>query len=432
MVTKSLKTLEKMKVLLRGSGKMGQILVCAAAAALSFRPTTVGAAFSIDKKFKNKDTNNACIMTEDKTYRKIMVDPDQFGSKCFDTATKIVSVPVPEAAGNREVIVRLTTAGVQASDIVQMSGGYGRLSTEKPAKNAASGVQPGDTGCEGVGIITALGEGVDPAEWPVGQPVAFFGYGVAFREVTILPVADLLKVPTATPEWTALPVSALTAAGGLEIMGKIQNFTAANPASVLVTGAAGGTGHIAVQWAKAMYGARVAGTCGSAAKADMLISLGADVVVNYRTSPNVEEELGKAFPGGFDIVYDGVGGRIGDVGRRLLSPTGVFIGIGSVSEDYSNSKGPDSENKLETKKIGVKEGQTEKFFFMPAAAKMFGRAKWDDVIARTVDSIATGKVRVVLDKESEKYSGIEGVYLAQQHVRTGHNIGKIYASFPRD
>jgi len=321
---------------------------------------------------------------------------------------------------------------VFCSDIVQMSGGYGRLSTEKPAKNAASGVQPGDTGCEGVGIITALGEGVDPAEWPVGQPVAFFGYGVAFREVTILPVADLLKVPTATPEWTALPVSALTAAGGLEIVGKIQNFTAANPASVLVTGAAGGTGHIAVQWAKAMYGARVAGTCGSAAKADMLISLGADVVVNYRTSPNVEEELGKAFPGGFDIVYDGVGGRIGDVGRRLLSPTGVFIGIGSVSEDYSNSKGPDSENKLETKKIGVKEGQTEKFFFMPAAAKMFGRAKWDDVIARTVDSIATGKVRVVLDKESEKYSGIEGVYLAQQHVRTGHNIGKIYASFPRD
>jgi len=114
MVTKSLKTLEKMKVLSRGSGKMGQNLVCAAAAALSFRPTTVGAAFSIDKKFKNKDTNNACIMTEDKTYRKIMVDPDQFGSKCFDTATKIVSVPVPEAAGNREVIVRLTTAGVQA------------------------------------------------------------------------------------------------------------------------------------------------------------------------------------------------------------------------------------------------------------------------------------------------------------------------------
>jgi len=54
------------------------------------------------------------IMTENKTYRKIMVDPDQFGSKCFDTATKIVSVPVPEAAGNREVIVRLTTAGVQA------------------------------------------------------------------------------------------------------------------------------------------------------------------------------------------------------------------------------------------------------------------------------------------------------------------------------
>ena len=53
-------TLEKMKALSRGSGKMGRTLVCAAAAALSFRPTTVGAAVCIDKKFKYKDTNNAC------------------------------------------------------------------------------------------------------------------------------------------------------------------------------------------------------------------------------------------------------------------------------------------------------------------------------------------------------------------------------------
>jgi len=372
-------------------------------------------------------------MSEVKTFRKIMVEPDQFGSKCFATATKIVTVPVPAAAGKGEVIVQMTAAGVQASDIIQMSGGYGTLSKEKPARVATSIVQPGDMGCEGVGIITALGEGLDPANFPVGQPVAFFGYGVAFREVTILPVESLLKVPTATPEWTALPVSALTAAGGLEIVGKIQNFTAANPASVLVTGAAGGTGHIAVQWAKAMYGARVAGTCGTAAKADMLTSLGVDVVVNYRTSPSVEEELRKAFPGGFDIVYDGVGGRIGDIGRRLLSPTGVFVGIGTVSQDYSGTKGPDSKNNLETKEHAtLKDGQTEQFFFLPAAVHMVGRAKWDDVISRTVAALVTGKVRVVLDEESKQYSGIEGIYLAQQRIRTGNNIGKIYSSFPQD
>jgi NADPH:quinone reductase-like Zn-dependent oxidoreductase len=274
---------------------------------------------------------------------------------------------------------------------------------------------------------------VDPAEWPVGQAVAFFGYGVSFREMTVLPVASLLKVPTATPEWTTLPVSALTASGGLEVVGKIQNFAPPNaPASVLVTGAAGGTGHIAVQWAKAMYGARVAGTCGTAAKADMLTSLGVDVVVNYRTSRDVEEELRAAFPSGFDIVYDGVGGRIGDVARRLLSPTGVFVGIGSVSQDYSGTKGPDTDNAIGAGAgtTGLKEGQSETFFFMPAGPQMVGQAAWDDIVARTIDAMATGKVRAVLDEECGEYVGVDGVYKAQERMRKGLNVGKIYASFP--
>lgn len=363
------------------------------------------------------------------TYRKIMVQASLFGSKDFAAATRVVTVPVP-SAGPGEVVVRLAAAGVQASDVIQMSGGYGTLATEKPATNATGAVQPGDTGCEGVGIIVHTGEGVDLGEWPVGQPVAFFGYGAAFREVTVLPVASLLKVPTATPEWTALPVSALTAAGGLEVVGKIQSFAAPATASVLVTGAAGGTGHMAVQWAKHMYGARVAGTCGSAAKVDMLMELGADVVVNYRTSPDVEDELRAAFPDGFDIVYDGVGGRIGDMGRRLLAPKGVFVGIGSVSEDYSGASGGDAVG--EKGKTVLKEDQSETFFFMPAAEKMLGQAAWGDVVARTVDAVATGKVRVVLDEESKEFVGIEGVYQAQAHMRTGLNVGKIYCTFPDD
>lgn len=368
-------------------------------------------------------------------YRKIMVDPGQFGSRSFQKATRIVKVPIPSKPLPGEVMLRVTAAGVQASDIIQMAGGYGTLSQKKPDTEATGGMQPGDLGCEGVGVITSVGDGVDTDEWPVGQPVAFSGYGVAFREMTMLPVrspefSSIFKIPSATPEWTAFPVSALTAVGGLEAIGKIRTFGSKKP-SVFVTGAAGGTGHIAVQWAKNIYGARVAGTCGSPAKAEMLASLGVDVVVNYRTSANVEDELRDAFPDGFDIVYDGVGGRIGDVGRRLLAPNGVFVGIGSVSQDYSGTKGADDHNKDEGK-TPLKEGQSETFFFLPAGPKIMGQAAYDEMVARTIEEMANGRIRVVLDEACKDYAGIEGIYEAQDRMRTGKNVGKIYASFPAE
>mmetsp|Transcript_37115 Transcript_37115/g.41480 ORF Transcript_37115/g.41480 Transcript_37115/m.41480 type:complete len:374 (-) Transcript_37115:123-1244(-) len=362
-------------------------------------------------------------------YRKIMIQPEKFRSTDFATATKIVSVPVPESAGENEVMVRVTHAGVQASDIIQMSGGYGTLASTHPTplEQATGANQPGDLGCEAVGVVMKVGTEVDSQHWPIGQPVCFFGYGVAFREVVTIPTSSLYKVPTAIPDWTAFPVSALTAMGGLEIVGKIRSLQ--NP-SVLVTGAAGGTGHMAVQFAK-VHGAKVAGTCGSTAKESMLRSIGCDVVLNYRTSPDVEDELQKAFPDGFDIVYDGVGGRIGDVGRRLLAAKGTFVGIGTVSEDYSGKNGADADNQTTASKATLKPGQREEFFFMPAGPKMVGQAGWDDMVKRTKEALAEGTVKVVLDAESSSYQGIEGIYEAQERMRSGQNVGKIYVSFPQ-
>merc|ERR1712194_960819 len=165
-----------------------------------------------------------------------------------------------------------------------------------------------------------------------------------------------------------------------------------------VTGAAGGTGHMAVQFAK-LHGARVAGTYGSEEKSKMLSSIGADVVVNYRTSADVENELRRAFPDGFDMVYDAVGGA------------------------------PDAANKADESKAVLKQGQSESFFFMPAAPQMIGKRAWNNIITETVEQIATGKLRVVMDEESRTFSGIEGVYKAQDRMRQGLNIGKIFCAF---
>merc|ERR1739845_138500 len=99
-------------------------------------------------------------------------------------------------------------------------------------------------GCEGVGVVTAVGPGAEG--FVIGDAVMFSK--ASFRVSVLLNVKkkqlghipEAVQVPSPNPEWTAVPVSALTATSGLEIAGSIKPGS-----NILVTGAAGGTGHIA-------------------------------------------------------------------------------------------------------------------------------------------------------------------------------------------
>lgn len=88
---------------------------------------------------------------------------------------------------------------------------------------------------------------------------------------------------------------------------------------VLIHAAAGGVGHAAVQIAKA-HGAYVIGTA-SAAKHDLLRELGADEVVDYRTTDFAEavEEV--------DTVLDPVGGETRSRSIGLLRPGGTLVSL---------------------------------------------------------------------------------------------------------
>ena len=93
----------------------------------------------------------------------------------------------------------------------------------------------------------------------------------------------------------ALPVSGMTAWQGLFDSGRLERGQ-----TVLITGAAGGVGHLAVQLAR-HAGARVIGT-GSPRNRDFVLSLGADEFVDY-TSGDVADAVG-----GVDLALDTVGG----------------------------------------------------------------------------------------------------------------------------
>jgi NADPH:quinone reductase-like Zn-dependent oxidoreductase len=87
---------------------------------------------------------------------------------------------------------------------------------------------------------------------------------------------------------------------------------------VLVIGASGGVGTFAVQIAKA-FGATVTGVCGTA-KVDLVASVGADRVLDY-TRDDID--------GRYDVVLDAGGHRSLTTLRRLLTPEGTLVIVGS-------------------------------------------------------------------------------------------------------
>ena len=111
-----------------------------------------------------------------------------------------------------------------------------------------------------------------------------------FSEYGVVAARRLLPVPSPTPEVLALMTSGLTASIALEEVGRLtipgpnggtSSSSTGVTRKVLVTAAAGGTGHFAVQLAK-LAGCYVAGTCGGPEKAALLRRLGVDRVIDYR------------------------------------------------------------------------------------------------------------------------------------------------------
>jgi NADPH:quinone reductase-like Zn-dependent oxidoreductase len=190
----------------------------------------------------------------------------------FREAVSVVEAPLPRP-GPGEVLIHVHWAGVNGGcETFRVRGEHAF------AGNRARGRFL--LGAEGSGVVAAVGEGV--ASLQVGQPVAFNG-GAAFAEYTVAKAASCTPVAAPTAAATALTLSALTACAALEGTAGIRDSSANNDSggaqkTVLVTAAAGGTGHFAVQLAR-LAGCRVVAVTGSKGKVDKLRELGPDAVV---------------------------------------------------------------------------------------------------------------------------------------------------------
>lgn len=148
----------------------------------------------------------------------------------------------------------------------------------------------------------------------------------AAAEYVLAESHELARKPTilSHEEAAAVPLSALTAWQALFAHAVVESGQ-----SVLVLGAAGGVGTMAVQLAK-WKGAKVVGTC-SAAKMEFVKSLGAHEIVDY-TKQKVE--------GKFDVVLDCVGGDTQEGAWAYVKEGGFLVSVAEPLKEWSKTEYP--------------------------------------------------------------------------------------------
>ncbi|WP_129838962.1 zinc-binding dehydrogenase [Streptomyces sp. RFCAC02] len=175
------------------------------------------------------------------------------------------------------------------------------------------------------GRVSAVGERVDPA-WLGRRVVAGTGETGGFAERAVAAVDDLFPVP----DGLGLPEAVTLHGDGSTAQGLVEKAGIGPGDRVLVEAAAGGVGSLLVQLARAA-GARVVGAARGSRKLAVVRELGADAVVDY-SAPDWTEQVVRA-TGGFgpDVVFDGVGGRIGRAAFEVTARGGRFSVHGAAS-----------------------------------------------------------------------------------------------------
>ncbi|MEH2110986.1 zinc-binding dehydrogenase [Nostoc sp.] len=236
--------------------------------------------------------------------------------------------------------------------------------------------------------------------------------GSGYREYQVIDANLGVKVREATPELLTLMPTGVSALVALEKAGEMKSNEV-----VLVTAAAGGTGHIAVQLAK-LAGNHVIGTCSSEAKAKLLRELGCDRIINYRTE-NLNQVLKEEYPNGINLIFESVGKEVFDTCVENLAVRGRLVVVGFISEYAHNVEQitqPRLYHQLSWKASSVRG-------FLMAHYKEYMPEASD----RLLNLYYTGKLKVAVD--STQFQGIESIPNAVQYLLSGQNCGKVVVKF---
>jgi putative PIG3 family NAD(P)H quinone oxidoreductase len=197
--------------------------------------------------------------------------------------------PVP---GPDEVLIDITSAGLNRADLMQRQGLY------PPPPGA-----PPYPGMECAGRIASLGANV--TGFSVGDEVCALLAGGGYAEKVAVNAGQVLPVPDGTSliEAGGLPEVACTVYSNV-----VQLAGLAAGETLLIHGGGSGIGTFAIQLGRAL-GARVACTAGSQAKLDRCLELGADLAIPYKDQDFVEAIRDFTDGRGADVILDIIGAK---------------------------------------------------------------------------------------------------------------------------
>ncbi|KAF7158470.1 hypothetical protein CNMCM5623_003473 [Aspergillus felis] len=222
-------------------------------------------------------------------------------------------VPTPQEG---QLLVKNNISGINYIDTYFRTGLY-------PAP------KPEILGREGAGTIVALGPGPNPYNFQVGDRVAWLSTG-GYAEYTAVPAAKTVKIPDGISDEDVM-ASFLS---GLTVLSLAKETYAVQKGDwVLLHAAAGGAGFLMTQVLKTI-GAHVIGTAGGPEKVELVKSLGADHVIDYRSEggkdwvKQVKEITGGR---GVDVVYDSVGKDTWEGSLEAVKRKGTIVWFGNAS-----------------------------------------------------------------------------------------------------
>jgi NADPH:quinone reductase-like Zn-dependent oxidoreductase len=227
-------------------------------------------------------------------------------------------LPVP-APGAGQLLVKVLACAINFPDVLIIEDKY-QLRPPRPFA----------PGTEISGVVEGLGEGV--SGWSEGNRlIAATGYG-GLSEYVLVDAARAMPLP----DWAdAAEGAALLMTYGTTIHALADRGELKPGETLLVLGAAGGTGIAAIELGKAL-GARVIAAASSEEKCAVAKAAGADATLVYGRAPFDREQqkaLSAAFkeavgPVGAQVVFDPVGGDYADPALRCLGWEGRYLVVG--------------------------------------------------------------------------------------------------------